>query len=136
VIPKFETCLICDLVREEPRRKLSILGFFGVCPRVEVSVPYLDQAVSLTFLLVGSPGDGQFTATIELVDKVSNRIVASGANISIRATPKAATSLGLTLLPTFGRAGVYALKCQVGSDLPFEALFHVSQAPLPVAEPA
>jgi hypothetical protein len=44
-------CLICNAARQEARNKVSLLGFFGITPNVEVRLESFDLPVTeLTFV--------------------------------------------------------------------------------------
>lgn len=125
VPPKFATCLVCEAIRPELHGKLILLGFFGVCPNVAVGLRHLDQPAVLTFLLSGSSGDGSFVATYEIVDESDQRVIATTAQ-EIIAVPDKPTQLVQTLLPTFGHAGEFSIRCVIGGAEAFRGLFRVT----------
>lgn len=53
--PRINFCLICDGVRPEMGGKLSILGFYGATPNVEIAVGRLDQPVSIVAVMGFGP---------------------------------------------------------------------------------
>lgn len=105
-----------------------ILGFYGVCPLVNVAVQYLSLPIGLSFLFYGTPGDGSFTAALDVVDEAEARTIVSTTGLALTATPNAATVLVATLLMTFGQAGKYIIRGSVDGQEMFRADFIISQA--------
>jgi hypothetical protein len=53
--PEIAQCLVCEIIRPEEGGKLSILGFFGMAPNVEIQIQNLDvPLVGLAFVFLGS----------------------------------------------------------------------------------
>jgi hypothetical protein len=129
LIPEIQNCVVCDFVRPELNGKVIVLGFFGVCPNVDVSVPQLDQPTALTFLFTGSPGSGTYLLTFDVVDESQRRVVASTAGGSFDAAPDARTVLAPTLLLVFGHPGTFVIRCLVDQAERYRSTFNVSQAP-------
>ena len=127
MIPIIDSCLVCDLVRPELGGKLSILGFYGVCPRVDVALQQLDQPTVLTFVFAGGQSEGSFSLVFDVVD-AADRIIASTAPQQFEANPKTVTVLAPTLLLVFGNAGQFAARFLVDGQEQFRASFHISQA--------
>ena len=125
-MPAIESCLVCDLVRPELGGKLVILGFYGICPYVDVGIVHLDQPAVLTFLLAGGPGEGSSTLTVDVVDE-TERVIASTASLAFEANPGGATLVAPTLLLIFGHAGRFAVRCMVDQVEHFRGYFRVSQ---------
>jgi hypothetical protein len=48
--PDFDFCLICEGIRQEVGNKLTILGFYGIAPNVEIAVT--NTAVPMTVALI------------------------------------------------------------------------------------
>ena len=81
---KINHCLICDTAREEARNKISLLGFFGVTPNVEVRLDTFELPVNeLTLVFIGSISGsaGRAEVTIELFD-YSDRMLFSHSQSS------------------------------------------------------
>jgi hypothetical protein len=49
--PPINFCIVCEGIRPELGGKLSILGFFGVTPNVDIGVVRLEQPLSVTVVL-------------------------------------------------------------------------------------
>ena len=117
---------MCEAIRPELNGKSIILGFFGICPNVDLRIPHLDQPTVLTFLVCGGPGDGQFEASFDVVDEAGLLVVAT-ASLPFRATPNIPTNLAPSFLLTFGRAGTFAVRCFVDSKERFRGTFRVAE---------
>ena len=52
--PEFNYCLFCDIIRPELGGKFILLGFYGLAPNVNLSVPDINRHASLS-ILAGSP---------------------------------------------------------------------------------
>lgn len=48
--PNFNYCLVCEGVRQELGGKLTILGFYGITPNVEIVVVNQNNPLGLTFI--------------------------------------------------------------------------------------
>jgi hypothetical protein len=53
--PRISYCIVCESVRPELGGKLSVLGFFGVAPNVEVGIARFDEPLLLSFILGFDP---------------------------------------------------------------------------------
>jgi hypothetical protein len=53
--PAIDYCLVCEGVRQEFGGKLTILGFFGVTPNVDIGVGNLNQPLTLMVVLGLAP---------------------------------------------------------------------------------
>jgi hypothetical protein len=76
---KIRHCLICDAAREEARNKVTLLGFFGIAPDVEIRVDRLDAPINeLAFIFLGSISGsaGSVELTFEVFD-VSDSLIFS-----------------------------------------------------------
>lgn len=116
--------------------KLSVLGFFGVCPNVEVGVPRLDHPTFLTFLVSGDAGEGSFTGAAAVVDEANERVIGATADMPFTALPNRLTVLAPTLMLVFGRSGQYSLRVFVNQQEQFRATFRVIQGATEAASTA
>ncbi len=72
--PAINECLVCEIVRGEQGGKLSLLGFFGIAPDVEIVIQNLDLPVAnLAFVFLGvayqpTPTDPPFEISIRITD--------------------------------------------------------------------
>lgn len=127
MIPTFNACIVCEFVREELNSKLIILGYYGVCPNVEVKLGALDRPVALTFVITGGPGNGPLTVSFEILDAIEERVIASSGELQAVTKPDVPTTLVPTLLAVFGHPGTFIIRCVAAEDEVFRAPFRVSQ---------
>ncbi len=66
-LPPIYHGLICEEIRIEQRNLISLLGFYGVMPHVEMAVQNFTGPSRLAFLLVGGHGGGTFNVSARLV---------------------------------------------------------------------
>lgn len=127
MIPTIEECIVCDQIRPELYGKLIILGFLGICPNVDVAIGRLDQPTTLSFLLLGGPGDEELKVRFDIFDEVANRVVASIASAAIRVIPMARTTLAPAFVLTFGHVGPFSVRCYINEEMRYRGGFRVSQ---------
>ena len=58
--PQVRQCLLCEEVRSELGNKISILGFFGILPDVQIGFPIGLGVAKVVFLLVCGGGAVSF----------------------------------------------------------------------------
>lgn len=76
--PVIQNCLVCEEVRPEVGRKLSLLGFYGVMPNVTILVRDFDEPVQhLTFVFVAAAGTGKYRMTFTICDDREERVFTS-----------------------------------------------------------
>ena len=113
---KIDHCLVCDTVRPELGNKISLLGFFGVAPNVEVRPEKLDLPVNeLTFVLVGSTSGaaGSVEVIFELFDWSDHLIVASPTQSQqLQPAERSNFVFGIRLVK-FPHVGRYKLRLRV-----------------------
>src|SRR5438034_1373540 len=77
-LPEFRHCLICEEVRQEKRRLLSLLGVYGIAPDVEILVRDFAKPVGrLAFVLFGNQGGDRFKAVFRILSENREPIVTS-----------------------------------------------------------
>jgi hypothetical protein len=130
-VPQLDTCVVCEIVRPELGGKLTMLGFMGVCPNVDVGSPKLDQPLVLSFVMSGGPGEGTFMATFDVIDVASDRVVAATGPLPCIALPDARNNFAPALFLVFGSPGRYAARCLVDEREVYRAEFMVSERPFP-----
>lgn len=129
LVPKFHDCIVCEGVREEVRGKLTILGFLGLSPHVDVHIQHLDRPTGLCFLMLGDRADGSFKASFEIVDVSDGRKVLETPLSDFVANLKSRTLAVLSSPVLFGRAGTYAVRFYLDGTLAIEGKFDVQQGP-------
>lgn len=68
--PPFTYCIICEAVRPEMGGKITILGFFGLTPNVDIAVGRLDQPLTVSIIIgFGAVEDAnQYEHTIQVLN--------------------------------------------------------------------
>jgi hypothetical protein len=64
--PTFDYCIICDMIRPELGGKYILLGFYGLAPNVELTVPDMNRPAVLS-MLAGCPPVPEPTISYEYV---------------------------------------------------------------------
>src|SRR5438552_7764034 len=125
--PPINYCLICEEVRLERRNLVSLLGFYGIAPDVEILIRDFTQPVPrLTFLFVGGQGDGRFKTSMQILDEAGHSLVATPeTEVLVQPLPKR-TNLALGIAGfSFPSPGTYALQLLVEGRRHYETQFKV-----------
>jgi len=125
--PKIHHCLVCEDLREERNRKISILGFYGTTPNVDIIVTELNKPIPrVAFLLLGEKGEGEFEASIELLSPDGKPLVLAklGKVEILQATRRYSYGMGLQQL-VFPQDGTYTLKFLIDGKDHYETTFNV-----------
>jgi hypothetical protein len=66
--PQVRHCVLCEEVRNELGNKISILGFFGILPDVQIGFPNGLGVIKVVFLLVcgAAAGGGQSSVSASI----------------------------------------------------------------------
>lgn len=121
-----KSCIVCEIIRPEAFGKLSLLGFFGVCPDVEIAVQNLDQSVILAFLLTGTIDAGTYSLSFAILDSTSDRVIAS--TDSKFTAVKGPVALPFAMMLVFGHSGQFWARYSVDGKEQFRASFRIAQA--------
>lgn len=131
--PQIIHCLICEIVRPEVGGKLSILGFFGIAPNVEIQVQNLDVPLSVvSFVFVGSayrpsPSDPAFQISIQLTNS-QGTVITETPSIPLE-IPKAPSSRALIAgglaNVRFPAVGTYHIAFRVNGQTQYDTTFEV-----------
>jgi hypothetical protein len=134
--PKIEECLICEMVRPELGGKLSLLGFFGRAPHVQIIVQNLDLPLQqLAFVFLGGPYqpssiEPPFQIKLLVIGPAGDEVAASPpVSLAIPPAPHRttlATGVGNIRLPKTGR---YEFSLLVDNVSEFQSYFFVSVGP-------
>lgn len=122
---KIESCIVCEIVRPEPFGKLSLLGFFGVCPNVDIALQHLDQPVVLTFVFTGTIDAGTFDLSFAVVDSENERVVATTE--SKFTAVQGGVALPCTMMFVSGHPSLFFVQCKVNEAEQFRGSFRISQ---------
>ena len=67
-LPKVKACILCEDVRPELGNKLSILGFYGLLPDVQIVTSDISKPLTrLSLLVVMGEAEGQFSLHVDLL---------------------------------------------------------------------
>jgi len=137
--PKFKYCLICDNARDENNGKVSLLGFLGVAPDVELFIgppqPGVVNALSLSFVFIGGPGAGTFDVTYQLYDVAQQKVLATiNTGQPTHIVPRVSATPGNTnfivnaMMPVL-HFGEFELRLLVSGQVTYTGRFKVSKQP-------
>ena len=126
--PEFEHCLVCEGLRQEVMGKLTLLGFVGICPNVDVGVPRLDLPIVLMFVVVGGRGEGEHHANFDVIDLSTQLPIAATAPGPLTFERKGRAMAAAHLPMTFGHEGEFAVRLFIDGEIRFTGQFHVNQA--------
>lgn len=126
--PSIHTCIICEEVREEKRKLLSLLGLYGTTPDVEILVRDFSVPVRLSFIFLGRNAEGRFKVAPQVIDPDGGIVLDSpGVEMSIP-EPALHYQFGIggasVRLP---RAGRYTLVLRVDDQTHYQTTFDVRQ---------
>lgn len=137
--PKFKYCLICDNARDEANGKVTLLGFLGVAPDVEIFIgapqPGVVNALQLSFVFIGGPGSGTFDVTYQLYDVVQQKVlatIATGQPTTI--VPRVGPNIGnvnflINVMMPVLHFGEYELRLLISGQVTYTGRFKVSKQP-------
>jgi hypothetical protein len=130
--PKFNFCVVCEQIRPDVGGKLTILGFYGLAPDVEILASSMEQPLGISFI-VGFPAVSANDANKPyqhcfIITDPNGKVLAQTANnqLNVVAETKGMVAIGFILPPTV--AGKYTLKVLVNNELNFEATFKIRAA--------
>jgi hypothetical protein len=121
--PPINFCLVCESVRQEVGGKLTILGFFGVPPIVDIGVLGLDQPVTITFIFgFGRITDAnpRYTHTVEILNPDGSMLAQTpvAAPINAQAGQPGIVGFGSTFVPR--TEGLRTIRLRINGDLIYE----------------
>ena|ERR1019366_5585374 len=130
----FKFCAVCDEVRlEMGNNKAIIIGFYGMLPYAEISVPNPSQPIPmLTFLLIsGTPlVAGRYRVQVSVKDPNGRELASQevpAIDQEVNAEPFNAI-IAIQPLPLAG-LGTYQVTAIVNGKEDFAGTFVISQAP-------
>lgn len=122
--PEITGCIICELVRKESRGKNSILGLFGMTPRVEILGNIKNPLENFSLFFLGGPGGGEFILQFLLVDPDGNNFINKETTIKFHTGTYFHMNLHLQNLQ-FPSYGEYSIKIYANGELKFDSVFKV-----------
>lgn len=127
--PAINYCLVCEGIRQEMAGKLSVLGFFGVTPNVDIWVGRLDLPAPIVLVMgFGPVTDNQAYSHTVSVTNPDGSILLQSPEARINTVPNRAGLIvsGAAVVPRI--AGVRTVRVTVNGQLHFQAQFNLRQA--------
>jgi uncharacterized protein DUF6941 len=131
-LPKLRHCLVCEEARSESRNLLTLLGFFGVCPQVEIRVEKAGGLIPrLAFVFVGDKGTGEADVFLRLVDDQKSVVLQTPKIRLVFSDPDRGFNLSFNSAPfPLPRTGRYTVQVFIDEKPEFEADFNVAEGKL------
>lgn len=124
--PKVIGVLLCEQIRQEQGGKLTLLGFSGMLPHINLIVPRLDGAIQVAFVVLLEYAEGTFDWTFEL--KRPDGVVMFSQPSKFSFPPKSTSAhLGLQMLTVFPLAGRYRIRITGDGSVRHETYFEIQQ---------
>jgi hypothetical protein len=125
--PDIKYCIVCETVRREHGNKLSILGFYGLAPDVEVILAEWGKSIMLSFVFAASSETGTFPFTPSVLNPDGSPLIEGGSPTEVK-VPEAGHGerliFGLAFLPiTFTQEGTHILRLVSNDKTTYETTF-------------
>lgn len=127
--PRILHCLLCEDVRPELNKKVSLLGFYGMLPTIIRVENFPCVIEKLTFFLIGEESaGGTYRIAAEIVDQKEAIIFRTPEvrPITFARSPSAQLSLGLRTLE-FPSPGNYTFKLLADDALVYSTQFELEK---------
>jgi hypothetical protein len=127
--PNSEFCIICEGIRPEIGGKVTILGFYGVAPHVEILVPVLGALTSFSFLIGFAPPQtdvSQNQSYFTVTAPSGNRLIYTQPAF-LRGVPGKRIVVAFTT-PLIPESGQHILRVHGDTEILFETTFSVRAA--------
>jgi len=137
--PPIRWCVMCEDARIENRRQVSLLGFYGVTPDVEIAISDFNQPIERLAFYLWTQGesDGRtHKLTFEVLDPEQNRIIGPITTSPEGVAPRAHAPITFGVIFTAGNLplrlpGRYQIVVRIDADESrYETSFVVRQARL------
>ncbi|SRR6266571_2808092 len=125
--PEIKYCLICDAVRAEALGKLTLLGFFGVTPDVQISIKDFRQPLQAAFVLVGGTGEGRAKVGFQFADARNQVLLATPEAEAGPIEPGKRLLTGVGISYTFPGPGRYSFRVIVDDRIHYQTSFELLQ---------
>ena len=130
--PTIRACILCEEMREERRGLVSLFGFYGLMPDVDVLVQDFAAPgfMRVTFVFVGSGGEGHFTMSLRLFKPDGLVLFESpGPGLPLDVVPQRRANIGFSLVPglRLPEAGTYRVLLLADGEPVFETTFTARQ---------
>jgi hypothetical protein len=130
--PRVDFCLVCDDIRQEAGRKITVLGLYGLLPHVEITLQKWGGVIEkLTFLLSLHGSAGDFTVQAQILDPDGDTLIGSGPIQS--KLPSDAVSIGFAFafpMLAFKKQGKHQLVVLVNGHEIYRNPFVVKEGPV------
>ena len=121
--PPIEITLIADVVRIEERGKLTILGFLGFSPDVEIAVSRFPGNLALAFVMFGGKATSSFDAAFEVVSSSGQPVIARTPPVEVALTVGKRVGINADTVGVYPGPGDYRIRLFVDDVLHHEAPF-------------
>lgn len=128
--PQIDYCLVCEEIRLERLRLVTLLGFYGVTPKVEILVSDFNKPVErLVFVFLGDRGKGCFRVSMQISDEDGKLIITQLPPTEVViGDPERRFNLGLGVIGLkFPHPSRYNLTLLVDSEIHYKTSFEVRQ---------
>lgn len=125
--PPVRYCILCEDVRPEYGNKLTILGFYGIAPDVDIHLTQRGLPVRLYFLLGFGTGDGTYTTIAQILGPDGTSLVGD-LTTSLRFdsnTAQHVTGLGILAMPV-QTPGKHTFQLLFNEDIVYSTTFTLS----------
>lgn len=124
-LPKFNYCLICEDLRPEAAKKLTILGFFGASPDVNILIKELGAQVKVNFLVGTAGGEGSYNTTANLLHP-DGSILVRGQPTQIEFEKESPNMLiGFLFFAPFTKEGAHIFQLIIDKKEVYRAHFNI-----------
>jgi len=129
--PNFSYCIICDGIRPEVGGKLTVLGFYGMAPNVEIVISNLNQPINLA-LVAGFPPvidvQGPYNHSI-VITRPDNVVLQRMGPAGLNVVPGGAgiVGFGFGIAPPYA-LGTYPIRILVNNEVKLETSFRLRSA--------
>ena len=135
--PDVKWCLVCEDIRQEQRGLMSLLGFYGVTPYVEIHVRDFGRPLERISFLMFAEGEGDGVKHRHAFQVIGpdNEIVLPASESTSEPSPTG-TGLRITfsitaISPRLTKPGLYRVVFKVDDEEHFTSTFTVRQESRP-----
>lgn len=134
--PPIKYCILCESVRPEIGGKLTILGFYGILPDVEIQLQNFEGPIPFTFIFGTGPSGGKFNVSSEILDSGDSKVIEAPPIDIIFESKNKRTFLILNIQAViFKQSGEYTFRLLADNREVYRATFSII-APAPAVQPA